>query len=414
MPTLRYGRPLWVDAQRGRDRRTPAHYPTLRGSIDADVVIVGGGITGAVAAYLFSRAGVRVVLLEAERMAAGSTAASTALLMQEPDKDLTELARRYGWRDAVRIWRALAQATEEMASTIRRLRIRCDLRAEDSIYFTADKKKVAVLRRELRRRRAARLPGKWLSGEALRRRFGVCAAGGIVTHGNYQADPILACRGFLRAARAQGARVFERSRVRHVTTIDEGIRVETAHGSVRAAFVIVATGYATPMFTPRAGRSRLKDTFVIATRRIAPRVRRRARAHEHAMLWDTNRPYYYARWSRDGRLLVGGADVRHHGSLSSAPARKRLNTRADRLRRYLAKLLPELADQPIEYAWEGIFAETTDGLPFIGAHRRHPRHLFALGYGGNGMTASFLAAKLLLARYRNHPDSREALFSFNR
>ena len=47
-------------------------------------------------------------------------------------------------------------------------------------------------------------------------------------------------------------------------------------------------------------------------------------------------------------------------------------------------------------AWEGLFATTPDGLPYIGPHRRYPRHLFALGYGGNGMTFGFLAARLLL------------------
>ena len=61
---------------------------------------------------------------------------------------------------------------------------------------------------------------------------------------------------------------------------------------------------------------------------------------------------------------------------------------------YLAQIYPELADEKPDYAWEGLFAETPDGLPYVGEHSRYPRHLFALGYGGNGMTASFLAAQI--------------------
>jgi glycine/D-amino acid oxidase-like deaminating enzyme len=68
--------------------------------------------------------------------------------------------------------------------------------------------------------------------------------------------------------------------------------------------------------------------------------------------------------------------------------------------------------------WEGLFAETPDGLPYIGSHSRFPKHLFALGYGGNGMTASYLAAKLLLNAYRGRSSKaarrRAELFAFQR
>jgi glycine/D-amino acid oxidase-like deaminating enzyme len=67
---------------------------------------------------------------------------------------------------------------------------------------------------------------------------------------------------------------------------------------------------------------------------------------------------------------------------------------------YLAEVHPGLAGELPEYEWEGLFAETPDGLPYIGAHSRYPGHLFALGYGGNGMTASFLAGQVLVDLYQ--------------
>ncbi len=69
---------------------------------------------------------------------------------------------------------------------------------------------------------------------------------------------------------------------------------------------------------------------------------------------------------------------------------------------------------PLEYAWEGLFATTPDGLPYIGPHRRYARHLFALGYGGNGMTFGFLAARLLLEWYRGNRTKDHELFAFSR
>ena len=134
------------------------------------------------------------------------------------------------------------------------------------------------------------------------------------------------------------------------------------------------------------------------------------------MAWDTYRPYHYLRWTDDGRLLLGGEDTVHR---SVKHAGKRIERARVRLRKYLAQVHPELAELKVEYSWEGLFAESPDGLPYIGEHSRYPRHLFALGYGGNGMTASFLAAETLLDLYqrgdkREKPPRSAVLFAFQR
>ena len=80
----------------------------------------------------------------------------------------------------------------------------------------------------------------------------------------------------------------------------------------------------------------------------------------------------------------------------------------------LHDLLPATCGIDCEYAWEGLFATTPDGLPYIGAHRRYPRHLFALGYGGNGMTFGFLAAQIIARLIGGNARPEDALFRFNR
>jgi FAD dependent oxidoreductase len=169
MPRLRLGHPLWLDQPAGRKQFRFSQYQQ---QIHADVIIVGGGITGAIAAYVFADAGLSVALLEAKRIGRGSTAASTALLMQEPDKDFRELARVYGTKDSRRIWRIVGRATRDLIALIRRLSIPCDLRSADSIYYTIDPDGVADLRKEFEARRAAGLPGRWLSDVSTMRRTG--------------------------------------------------------------------------------------------------------------------------------------------------------------------------------------------------------------------------------------------------
>jgi len=379
------------------------------------VVIIGGGVTGALCAYLFSDAGVKVAVLESKDAGRGSTVASTALLMQEPDRDFTDLARRFGAGAARDIWMTLGRATRDLMRTIRTLKIECDLHERDSVYFTLDPKKVAGLRKEFDGRKAAGLPGRWLSSNALREMTGIRARAAIATTGNGDVNPLQACHGFLSAAVARGAAVFERSRARTVKASTAGVVVRTAGGTIAAKVVVIATGYARPGFEPRVGRYTMKDTYVIATRPLPPRLRRQIPG-SRAMGWDTDRPYHFLRWTGDGRLLVGGEDTKHRGAKGS---RQRLTKARGRLASYLAEVYPMLAAERPAYVWEGLFAETPDGLPYIGSHSRYPKRLFALGYGGNGMTASFLAAKLLLRSYREigkagTTDSPLDLFAFRR
>jgi glycine/D-amino acid oxidase-like deaminating enzyme len=404
---LRTGTPLWLDRPPTRGRQT--QFPVHKGTVKADVVVIGGGITGAIAAYLFSDAGVRVALVEAKTCGKGSTAASTALLMQEPDKDFCDLAARYGFLKARRIWHALSAGTRELTGTIRKLKIDCDLHARDSIYFTLQPEKLPRLRKEYRDRKRAGLPGRWISADRLEALTGMNGCGAILTQGNAEVDPEKACAGFLRAAQARGTRIFERSPVSRIRSSNGAVTVTTPGGVIVAKHAVIATGYVTKEFKPLAGRFRLMNTYVIATRRLPVGLRRKV--HAHAMLWDTDRPYHYLRWTDDHRLLIGGEDRRYR---SSRGLRARLTRGSTRLQQYRNALYPDLALEKSDYAWEGVFAETPDGLPYVGLHHRYPQHLFALGYGGNGMTASFLAAKLLLKRYQKRPHRDEALFAFGR
>jgi glycine/D-amino acid oxidase-like deaminating enzyme len=404
---LRVERPLWLARSAGDTR---LRFPALVRRITVDVAVVGGGVTGASVAWRFADAGLSVALLEAARVGHGSTAASTALLMQEPDKDFGELAKRFGAARARRIWTLSREATREFVAVLTRLRIRCDLAKCDSVYYTLDRERTLPLHREYLRRRRAGIDARWLDAAALARVTGIHGAAAIQTRDNAQVDPCKACIGLIRAAVERGALVFERSRVRRIDQRDGGVVVRTKRGEVRARTVIIATGYATSEFRPLAGRFRMMRTYVITTSRLSERAAR-AIGLRNVMLWDTERPYHYVRWTRDRRLMGGGADVPHR---PGGNRRRAVRDGESALRDYFEQLYPPLTDVDTAYAWEGLFATTSDGLPYIGRHRRYPNHLFALGYGGNGMTFGFLAARLLLEQFQGRASPDHDLFAFNR
>ena len=165
-----------------------------------------------------------------------------------------------------------------------------------------------------------------------------------------------------------------------------------------------------PEFKPLAARFRMKHTYVLATRQVNRRERRKLGLGD-VLLWDTVRPYHYARWTDDDRLLFGGED---RTVVSPARRPRAFVEGTGRLRAHFEHLLPTLKDIAIERAWEGLFATTPAGLPYIGTHRRYPDHLFALGYGGNGMTLGFLGARLLLDAFLGIPNPDGELFAFDR
>ena len=296
-------------------------------------------MTGALVAHAFASAGVATTVLEAEVVARGSTAASSALLLQEPDLELLQLETRDGARSSRRIWQASQQSARDLIALLKRLRVHCDLTTRDAVYYATNATAVERLHREFRRRARSGFESDWLGPGDLRRVTGIAGHGAIRTTGGAQFDPYRACIGVLRSAAVEGAAIFERSRVRRIDGRRDSVRLHTPAGTVDPQRVVIATGYATPQFRPLAGRFRLYRTYVLATEPMRP-AQRRDLGLADVMVWDTERPYHYARWTSEHRLLLGGGDRR------MGPGQRRhqqFNAASRELRDYFETRLPALA-----------------------------------------------------------------------
>ncbi|MCJ0825780.1 FAD-binding oxidoreductase [Luteimonas sp. 50] len=382
-------------------------FPPLQRDLRCDVAVLGGGISGALIADELAAHGHEVVVIDRRDIGWGSTAASTALLQYEIDTPMTDLARRYGEADAVLAYRSCAEAIGMLRTKAAEVRDVGFARTR-SLYYASKRRHAKALREEFELRKRHGFDVAWLDPGAVRGRYGFDAPGAILSRVAARMDPYRMAYRLLARLQERGIEVFDRTDIAQVSATPRGVTLTTPEGCrVRARHVVLAAGYESQQWLDqRVARNRSSYACV-----SDPIERGALGALATTLFWETARPYLYLRATSDGRVLVGGAD-----DAVDIPARRdaRVDGKARKLLRQVLDLFPGLPLVPA-FAWAGTFAETADGLPFFGPHPQYgPRVLFAMAYGGNGITYSMLGAGLLraLVERRRHPLA--ALFAFSR
>jgi glycine/D-amino acid oxidase-like deaminating enzyme len=399
--------PYFLDAF-PRTRRPD--YSRHRGDLRVPVAIVGGGLTGCACAAAFAAAGVKVILLEADRLGAGATAGSAGLLRQDLDASFQASAAEHGLKTARHVWQGFRRASLDFAAALRRLGIRADLAPQDMLVFSRDGAQTArQLQREYKARREAGLECSWLTPRALSQEAAIVANGAIRTKGE-ALDPYRACIGLAAAAASKGARIHERTAVGRIRAGRKTVEIQTDGGVITADAVIIATGGLPD--DVRALRRHFAPTqsYAVVTESLPAAVRREV-GKRAAALRDSASPPHVLRWLKDDRVLFSGAD--------QPPVAERLRDktriqRANQLMYELTTLYPAISGLQPEWGWDFLHYGSPDGLPVVGPHRNFPRHLFALGHARHGAGMAWLAARVLLREFLREPAKGDELFGFVR
>ena len=181
--------------------------------------------------------------------------------------------------------------------------------------------------------------------------------------------------------------------------------MKTNTGRILAGTVVYAAGYESQPFLDRTPGS-LKTTYAVTSTPIA----RVDGWPDGCLVWETARPYFYARQTPDGRAMIGGGDT----AFAEDHTRETLTARKiHRLRQRFEQLFPAVPFIP-EFAWGGTFAGTKDGLAYIGQPPGRPNTFFALGFGGNGITFGIIAARLIADLFLGRPNPDAEIYRFGR
>jgi len=391
-----------------RSRRP--EYPRQRGEIRTNVVIVGGGLTGCACAASFASSGIRVVLLEEDRIGAGATAASAGLVRQDLDASFQESAALHGLRAARHVWQGFRRAALDFGTAIRRFGIRADLAPQDLLYLTRDGgEAVRRLQREYHARKDAGVEATWLNARAVAGEAGLAAGGAIRTKGDVL-DPYRTCLGLAAAAASRGATLHERTRVQRIRAGRKDVQIVTEGGSISAEAVVVATGGLPDDLRALRRHFTPSLSYAVVTEPMPASVRRET-GKRTAGLRDTAAPPHILRWMKDDRVLFSGG----RAPVTATRVReKAVVPQVNELMYELTTLYPAISGLQPQWGWDFVHYASPDGLPVVGPHRNFPRHLFALGHGRHGTAVAWLAARVLLRAYLGEPAKGDESFGFAR
>jgi glycine/D-amino acid oxidase-like deaminating enzyme/nitrite reductase/ring-hydroxylating ferredoxin subunit len=371
---------LWLAGAGGR------RYPPLDGELTVDVAVVGAGITGLTAALLLARGGRRVALLEAARVASGTSGGTSAHVTEVTDHGYDDLVDKHGEAAVAAYATASRQALDWIAAAVAELAIDCGWREVPAFHYAEAAADLPDLEAEADTARRLGLRASFTREVPLPYR----AAGAVRFDGQAQFHPVRYLDALAAALVRAGGAVHEGTRV--VDWEERGSRVAVrcaGEGRVLADDLVLATH--TPL-----GRTPVQAELA-ACRSYLLGVRL-AGAPPRGLFWDSDSPYHYLRDAADGEgdlLLVGGADH---------PTGRESDTtgRYEELERWTRERLPV---SEVAYRWSSQYYDPADGLPYVGRRPLDQRVWIATGYAGVGLAGGTLAALLLhdLLRGRDHP-----------
>lgn len=363
----------------------------------ADVVVVGGGVTGLVAALTLARGGADVLVVDAGRIGAGAARRNAGFLGRTLKRSLLWLERHHGAEQAVGIYRELDEALQAVEALTEAEGIACHRRTAGRFIAANSEPHLRDLLEDLEAmKRKLGFDYEAVSKTDLRAELASDRyVGGAVVPALGSIHPGLYHAGLLERAREAGVRFQQETEVLGIAGDGSRKAVGTTAGTLSAGQVILATnGYTTPRLTWFARRLVPFHGYMLATELLPSDLIDRVLPQRRTYL-DTKMNIDFIRPAPDSeRILFGGMTGRLNQTGESL---------APQLHARLVAILPDLKGVRISRSWTGFCAGTLDFMPHIG--QRDGVH-FALGYNFAGVPIGTLFGQKLAARILGRGDGQ--------
>lgn len=382
-------------------------YPSLQEDISCDVLIVGGGITGALIAHQCVSDGFNTVLIDKREIANGSSSATTSMLQYEIDVPLYKLCKLIGTEGARQSYTACSDAIDKLGHISKQIDSSAGFRLKESLYLASKSRDVEWLKMELEARKASGFDVSWVEMEEISEKYGFKEGnGGILSKQGASIDAFKFVHELLQYNSKKGLRVYDKTEMTDVKNKGAiSFCTLSTSGKVEAKRIVYCVGYEGQSMIPEKIVN-LKSTYAVVSEVDIDSCEN----IKNLLMWNTANPYLYARCTDDGRLLIGGEDENFSNSIGRDLL---LAKKAKKLCKHIKTLRPD-SRFIMDFAWAGTFGETKDGLPYIGAHEKFKNSYFVLGFGGNGITFSVVGMEMVSCWLKDEKHPLSNLFKFSR
>lgn len=386
--------------------KTYKQYEYLTQDIETEVVIIGGGVTGAVLGYYFSETNIPAVIIEKQRIAHCSTSITTSLLQYELDSNAKELGQYTTLNKVAQCYKLGTKALDEINEFIKKYGNQCDYEKKDTLLYTAKTLEEKEIKEEDNFRKSIGLDVKLISEDNNPFSFEL-KAGVYGNNGGAQLDPYKYTHQLLKVAVEKGLKVYENTEAMKINYLNQGVEVITSYGyKVKGKKVIIATGYNTQRFSKRNFGVKTV-TYNIATKPL----NKLDGWFNKVLIRDNNDPYNYYRVTTDNRILAGGEDIDFETNIRNEKVAKE---KYIILKQKIQSMFPKIEHIETEYEYCGAFISTQDNLGFIGPDPKQQNLWYCLGYGANGILFAILGAMMLKELYQRKEDHDMMLFKVDR
>ncbi len=382
-------------------------YPSLYDEIKCDVLIVGSGITGSLAAHQCIEDGYKTVLIDKREVVNGSSSATTSMLQYEVDVPLYELQELIGIEPAIASYKACGDSILKLQKICKQIKSEAGFKRKQSLYFASRKSDLGWLKKEYEARKSAGFDLQWIEEDTLGKTYQLNNAfGGILSELGASVDAFQLAHELLYYNVQRGLMVYDKTSLTKVQSKKDGEHVILGTGGkIIAKKIVYCVGF--------ESATMIKEKFVdlISTYAIVSEINEKMYAsYGDLLLWNTSDPYLYMRTTDDGRFLIGGEDEEFHNPVKRDEL---LTKKGIKLEKSFHKIFQNL-DFRTDFTWAGTFGSTKDGLPYIGDHKDFKNSYFILGFGGNGITFSVTGMDMLSLWLEGKEHELSPYFAFGR
>ncbi|MCW3106542.1 MAG: dependent oxidoreductase, partial [Segetibacter sp.] len=361
--------PIW------KDKAEETSFTPLRNDITVDVAIVGGGITGLTAAYILSRAGKKVAVLEARRIGEGATGSSTGnLYCTIGSPGLHNVKSKFNEQKIKEIVESRAAAVDFIESRIKEFDIECDFKRVPWSLFTEDSAGKSFVEKE---RKAAEEAGLTVTGNFS---FPLKIETGFTVEYQAQFNPLEYVKALSKKIKSANCQIYELTKVEDVTE-GETCTVSTAGGKVTASDVIMATHSPKGIYAVHMNMGPYREYAVAVTLKGAyPAAgvwwNMLAKEHYSMRTYDTSK----------GTMLMALGEIHKVGQ------KENNHECYDNLEKFLRERFDVAS---VEFKWSAQQFKAADGIPYIGLSTGNTKTYIATGFSADGLTYGTLASMII-------------------